>query len=113
MKEFMMIFRHDKDMPKPSPEQLQSMVKEWQDWIGGIAAQDKFVATNALGFEGQTVSLNGVVTDGPYVELKEIVGGYLICKADTLEEAVALTEGCPTLLSGGKVEIRDVMFFEM
>lgn len=113
MKEFMMIFRNDKDMPKPSPEQLQKMVKEWQDWIGGIAAQDKFVATNALGFEGQTVNLNGVVSDGPYVELKEIVGGYLICKAESLEEAISLTEGCPTLLSGGRVEVRDVMVFEM
>lgn len=113
MKEFMMIFRNDKDLPKPSPEQLQSMVKEWQDWIGGIAAQGKFVATNALGFEGKTVNQKGVLSDGPYVELKEIVGGYLICKAASLKEAIALTEGCPTLLSGGTVEVRDVMSFEM
>lgn len=113
MKEFMMIFRNDKDKPKPSAEQLQGMVNDWQDWIGGIAAQDKFVGTNALGFEGQTVDLNGVVSDGPYVELKEIVGGYLICKAETLKEAIALTEGCPTLLSGGTVEVRDVMSFKM
>ena len=113
MKEFMMIFRNDKSMPKPSPEQLQGMVKQWQDWIGGIAAQGKFVATNALGYEGQTVSGTGVVSDGPYSEIKEIVGGYLICKADTLKDAVALTEGCPTLAIGGNVEVRDVMVFDM
>jgi len=111
MKEFMMIFRNDKDKPKPSPEQLQGMVKQWQDWIGGIAAQDKFVATNALGFDGQTVNTNGVVSDGPYSEIKEIVGGYLICKAESLADAVKLTEGCPTILSGGTVEVRDVMIF--
>jgi hypothetical protein len=49
MQEFMMIFRGDIEQPKPSPEQMQEVMKLWQDWIGGIAAQGKFVATNALG----------------------------------------------------------------
>ena len=114
MKEFMMIFRNEKnDQPKPSPEQMQQMIKQWNDWIGGIAAQGKFVATNALGHEGQTVSANGVVSDGPYAELKEIVGGYIIVKAENLKEAVKLSEGCPTLTTGGKVEIRDIMVFDV
>ncbi len=110
MKEFMMIFRNEKnDNPKPSPEQMQAMIKKWQDWIGGIAAQGKFVATNALGFEGKTVHANATITDGPYAEVKEIVGGYIIVKADDLDDAVKLSEGCPTLAMGGKVEVRDVM----
>ena len=108
----MMIFRNEKNNnPKPSPEQMQAMVKQWQDWIGGIAAQGKFVGTNALGFEGKTVDSKGVITDGPYAELKEIVGGYIIVKADSLEDAVKLSDGCPTLLIGGKVEVRNVMVF--
>jgi len=113
MKEFMVIFRNDKDEPKPSPEELQGMLKQWDDWIGGIAAQEKFVATNALGFEGKTVSDKGVVSDGPYSEIKEIIGGYLICKTDTLEDAVVLTKGCPILANGGTVEVRDVMVFDV
>jgi hypothetical protein len=114
MREFIMIFRGDKDKPKPSPEQMQQMVVQWQNWIGNIAAQGKFVATNALGFEGRTVNTEGVVSDGPYTELKEIIGGYLILRADTLDEAVAFTEGCPTLTGGGTtVEVRDIMSFEM
>lgn len=114
MKEFMMIFRNEKsDKPQPSPEQMQQMVKTWQDWIGGIAAQGKFVATNALGFEGRTVSAKGIVSDGPYAEIKEIVGGYIIVKADNLNDAVQLSEGCPTLAMGGKVEVRDVMVFNL
>lgn len=113
MKEFMMIFRTEKnDNPPPSPEQMQAMVKEWQDWIGGIAAQDKFVATNALGSEGRTVKLNGVISDGPYAEIKEIVGGYIIVKSENLDEAVKLSKGCPTLNIGGSVEVRDVMVFD-
>ena len=110
MKEFMMIFRNEKnDNPKPSPEQMQAMIKQWQDWIGGIAAQGKFVATNALGFDGKTVHADATITDGPYAEVKEIVGGYIIVKADDLDDAVNLSEGCPTLALGGKVEVRDVM----
>lgn len=113
MKEFMMIFRNEQsDAPKPSPEQMQGMIKKWQDWIGGIAAQGKFVATNALGFQGQTINASGIVSDGPYAEVKEIVGGYIIVKADNLSDAVKLADGCPTLAMGGKVEVRDVMVFD-
>ncbi len=114
MKEFMMIFRNEKnDEPKPSPEQMQQMVKLWNDWSGGIAAQDRFVSTNALGFEGQTVNGQSVVSDGPYVEVKEYISGYTIVKAQSLEEAVKLAEGCPIFGSGGTVEVRDVMVFDV
>jgi len=110
MKEFMMIFRSEaKSSAKPSPEEMQKSIKQWQDWIGGIAAQGKFVSTNALGTEGQTVSSNGIVTDGPYIEVKERIGGYIVVKADNLVDAVKLSAGCPVLALGGKVEVRDVM----
>ena len=106
----MMLFRTEKsDAPKPSPEQMQKSIKNWQDWIGGIAAQGKFVSTNALGSKGQTVDSNGVVSDGPYVEIKERVGGYIVVKADDLADAISLSKGCPILALGGKVEVRDVM----
>ena len=115
MKEFMMLFRaEESDAHNLSPEQMQAMVKTWQDWIGGIAAQGKFVATNALGPNGKTVQSGGIVTDGPYAEIKEVIGGYIIVKAENLEEAVKLSDGCPTLeRDGGKVEVRDVMVFDM
>jgi hypothetical protein len=113
MNEFMMIFRGDKDQEQPSPEQMQAVVKQWQDWIGGIAAQGKFVSTNVLGFQGKTLNASGVVGDGPYAEIKEMVGGYLICKAENLDEAVSFIEGCPTLSTGGTIEVRDIMPFEM
>lgn len=115
MSEFMMIFRTGKmDNSGRTPEEMQALMQVWQDWIGGIAAQGKFVGTNALGPKGKTISNEGIVTDGPYAELKEIVGGYIIVKADNLDEAVKLSEGCPTLsIPGGKVEVRDVMVFDM
>ena len=114
MKEFMMIFRYDYNPDwQPSPEQMQANIKKWQDWIGGIAAQGKFVATDALSFEGKTLQPNNVITDGPYTELTEIVGGYLICKAEDLDEAMKLAEGCPVLgMPGGKAEVRGVRVME-
>ncbi|MBL4708194.1 MAG: transcription initiation protein [Flavobacteriales bacterium] len=90
-------------------EEMQTVVQQWQDWIGGIAAQGKFVGTNALEPEGRTVNAKGLVSDGPYAEVKEIVGGYILVKADDLEDAVRLSEGCPTLGIGGTVEVRSVM----
>ena len=110
MTEFMMIFRNAYDPAfKPSAEQIKTNIKQWQDWIGGIAAQGKFIGTNRLGFEGKTVKPNNVITDGPYAEIKEIVGGYILVKATSLDEAVKLVEGCPILHIGGHVEVRNVM----
>ena len=110
MKEFMMIFRHTPDPSNPpSPEEIQASIKLWQDWIGGIAAQGKFVSTNQLGFEGKTLNANHVVTDGPYAAVKEIVGGYMIVKSASLDEAVEIAKACPILTVGGNVEVRNIM----
>ena len=106
----MMIFRNEYNPSfKPSPEQMQASIKQWQDWIGGIAAQGKFVSTNRLGFEGRTLKPNNVIADGPYAEVKEIVGGYILVKATNIDEAIKLAEGCPILNIGGHVEVRNVL----
>lgn len=108
----MMIFRNDKDAPQPSPEQLQEMLKDWDNWLGGIAAQGRLVSSDALGFQGKTFDSKGVVSDGPYAEVKEIVGGYTMVKAKDFDEAVTLSKGCPMFDVGGTVEVRDIMVFE-
>lgn len=113
MKDFMLLFHSEPNMEfQPTPEQIQAEIKLWNDWIGGIAAQGKLKSTDALGYTGKTLHSDGAVTDGPYVEVKEMVGGYLICTTETIDEALALAEGCPILTHGGKVEVRDVMVFE-
>lgn len=110
MKEFMMIFRVAPVAGfQPTPEQRQETVNQWQSWIGGLVNQGKFVSTNKLGFTGKTLDANGAVTEGPYAEVKEIVGGYLVAKANTIDEAIELANGCPILNIGGNVEVRDIM----
>jgi len=59
-----------------------------------------------LATEGKVLKAGGVITDGPFVEIREILGSFLVVKADNLEEAVTLAHGCPVLEQGGSVEIR-------
>ena len=107
MKEFLMLFRHTPSPDlMPTGDALQAEINKWQNWIGGIAAQGKFVKSNELDYQGKIVNAGKVVTDGPYAEVKEIVGGYIIVKADTYDEAVEMAHGCPTLEYGGSVEVR-------
>jgi hypothetical protein len=109
MKEFLLVFRRDavNNETQLSPEQMQSMMKPWQDWMGSLAAQNKLVDSgNRLANEGRVVKSNQVITNGPYVEIKEAIGGYIIIKADTIDEAAELSKGCPILMIGGNVEVR-------
>jgi hypothetical protein len=61
-----------------------------------------------LNASGKVVKPNNVIADGPYMEIKESIGGYSIVKAESLEEAVELAKGCPILTAGGNVEVREI-----
>jgi hypothetical protein len=54
------------------------------------------------------VNASQVVTDGPYLEIKEAIGGYTLIRAESLEEAAEISKGCPILLAGGNVEVREI-----
>ena len=92
-----------------SPEQIQIWMKQTRDWLGSIAAQNKFDGQgNGLSFEGaRVVHHNNIVTNGPFGEIKETIGGYVIVKADSIEEAVEFAKGSPVLQGqGNTVEVR-------
>lgn len=111
MKEFMLIFRHEDGSKIASPEQIQVWMKQTMDWIGGIAAQQKFVIGNGLPMdESRVVWHNNVVTNGPFGEIKETIGGYIVVKAENIEEAVEFAKGSPVLQGdGNSVEVREIM----
>ena len=108
MKEFIMIFRNDSfPEEKLTPEGMVAVSQQWENWISSIAAQNKLVARGArLGSEGCTIQPNNVITNGPYAEIKEIIGGYSIIRADSVEEAAEIAKSCPGLAMGGSVEVR-------
>ena len=106
----MMIFRNEKmEGEMPSAEQMQAVMQQWQSWISGIAKKGNYSSTNRLLSEGKTIKPNNVVTDGPYMEAKEMVGGYLVVKANSLDEALEMAQSCPNMIYGGNVEVRAVM----
>ena len=112
MKEFLFIFRTDATSPQPqlSPDQMQAMMKPWQDWMGSIAAQNKLVsAGNRLDSDGRVVKPNNFITNGPYVEIKEAIGGYIIVRALSIDDATELSKNCPIFMVGGNVEIRSII----
>jgi hypothetical protein len=112
MKEFLLLFRRDHVTreAQPSPEQMQAMMKPWQDWIGSLAAQNKLANSgNRLNSEGKVIKGDKLVTNGPYVETKEAIAGYIVVKAASLDEAAELSKGCPVLQIGGNVEVREVI----
>ncbi len=111
MKEFALIFRL-KDIAdfKPSPEQMQ----ERMNWLASIASQNKLVdkGNTLLPIPGsaKTVKPNNVITDGPYTEIKEFISGYIVIKADTIDEAVKIAKANPIFDQvGGSIEVREVM----
>jgi hypothetical protein len=108
MAKFLFIYRGGNDeYEKMTPEQIQQNMQKWGAWIGE-ALQKGWMTDpgDALTMEGRLVNSKKVVTDGPFVESKEIVGGYSVVQADTIDAAAELAKGCPGLLTGGIVEVR-------
>ncbi|MEO6963854.1 MAG: YciI family protein [Puia sp.] len=110
MDEFALIMRHEDGRKLASPEQMQIWMKQTMDWIGGIAAQNKFSGGTGLPFEdARVVRSNKTVTNGPFGDIKETIGGFITVKADSVEEAVEFAKGCPALQGeGNSVEVRKI-----
>ena len=106
----MLIFRGTDWYQGLSPEQMQQIADQWMAWFNGLKEQGRAVAGNPLEREGKIVSgKNGrVVSDGPYAESKETIGGYFLLKVATMDEAVAIARDCPGLSYGIRVEVRPV-----
>jgi len=112
MEEYILIFRHQDGRKVASPEQIQTWMKQTMDWIGGIAAQNKFSHGTGLPFDEAKVVWGGdkkPVTNGPFGDIKETIGGFIVVKADSLEEAVEYAKGSPVLQGeGNSVEVRKI-----
>jgi hypothetical protein len=110
MDEYILIFRHEDGLKVASPEQIQIWMKQTMDWIGSIAAQNKFSGGNGLPFaDAKVVHHNNLVTNGPFGEIKETIGGYVIVKAGSVDEAVEFAKGSPILQGDGNtVEVRKI-----
>jgi hypothetical protein len=109
MNDFLLVIHRDitNKNANPSPEQMQSAIKPYQEWVAGIAAQNKLPnPPKRWDVDGRVVSQGDQVTSGPYAEIKESIGGLFLIKADSYEDAVEIARGCPIIQYGAKVEVR-------
>ena len=109
MNEFIFLYRGGMDSATVSPDVMEAQMKSWQDWLGKLSQEGRLKDFGApLQRSGKLVASGGVITDGPFSEGKEVIGGYSIIKANDIAEASALAKDCPVFNAGGSVEVRPV-----
>lgn len=109
-----MLILHEEpmDFSQMSPEDIEAVIGEYVAWSEKVAAAGKLVGGQKLKDEGGK-HLSGFadgfrVTDGPYAEAKEVIGGFFTVAADDYDEAVKTSSDCPHLKYGGRIELREI-----
>jgi hypothetical protein len=109
MAKFMYLFRTNPGLYRSlSPEQMQQTAQKWIDWKDSLARSGN-LANVGERLDGSGKVVRGTakaVTDGPFVEVKDAVQGYIVVEARDVDHAVELAGGCPVLDHDGSVEIR-------
>jgi len=106
---YMLLFRGTELRKSLSTEELQKVSEDWMAWFRRLTEQGKAVAGNPLEREGKIVSAKDrIVSDGPFAESKEAIGGYFLLDVATMDEALAIAKECPGLPYGIRVEVRPV-----
>ncbi|MCA8944097.1 MAG: hypothetical protein KDB80_16150 [Planctomycetes bacterium] len=115
MTKFLLLLRSsiEKDYSQLTPDDMQRIIQGYEKWAGSLAAENRLLAGQKLTDEGGCVLQPGAGSvskkDGPYIETKEVVGGYYVIEADDQEHAVRLCEGHPNF-EFGSIEIRQIDF---
>jgi hypothetical protein len=112
MSEFLYLYRGGRR--GQTPEKSQQTTQKWLNWMKELTTSGNLKDPGQpLEEEGKVVNGKGAITDGPYAEAKDLVGGFTLVEADSLQRAAQLAGGCPILEVGGSVEIRPVMKMDM
>ena len=113
MKEFMLIFLGgDYETSEVSPEEMGRRMQLWNKWVEELRTESLFIDGRALKNQSHQVeNADRLVTDGPFVETKELVTGYFVVNARDLEHATQMTSSYPDYDLGGKVQIREIQVF--
>lgn len=112
MEKFMLLVREDlKKLKEYTDQDREEGVKEMMEWVEGLGGS--FIGGEPLWPEGRYVSKDGIVSDGPFIEAKEGISGYIMINAENLEQAAAIAGSCPILQRGElDMEVRPVLISE-
>jgi len=110
MKDYLLVFRGGLDFTTAPPEQVQEVIMKWRNWVDELTKKGIYNGGERLTRKEAAVmkGKSKLITDGPYTESKEIIGGYVSIKAENLQQAIEISKGCPIFLFDGIVEIREV-----
>ncbi len=108
--EYMLLFHGTHWDKNLSPEELQKVMSQWTAWFDRLAEEGKIKSARPLLHEGKVVSWKKgqTVTEGPFSESKEAIGGYFLLQIGDLDEALEIAKECPVLQYGMTVEVRPV-----
>lgn len=109
MAKYLFVYRMqaDQDQHQPSPEEMQVIMAQWGQWFETVG-ENMVDGGDGLLPTGKLVRPGDVVTDGPFIEAKELVGGFSIVQADSYDQAVVHAKTCPIIANGGTVEVREL-----
>jgi hypothetical protein len=111
MPRYLLLLHEPANPPKElSPEMIQSIIKKYQAWTSGLQKGGHFVGAEKLAHDGRVLRGSGaqkIIKDGPYIESKEVIGGFFIIEAKSYEQAVELLKDCPHL-ERGAIEVREI-----
>ena len=111
MADFAYLFRGG--LTQGSPEELAKNMEKWGGWMKDLGARGLFKAGEPLEAAGKVVrGTKKSITDGPYAEAKDLVGGFMIVSAKDIAEATELAKGCPIFEHDGTVEVRPVRMMQ-
>lgn len=113
MDKYLLIFRGgDPEESGLSPEELQQSMQRWREWVASMTEQGIYLAGEALEPGGRVVSSPSLVSDGPFTESKELVGGFMLLQVKDEAEAIAQAKNCPIFDVHGQVEVRAIREIE-
>jgi len=114
MKKFILLLHDELEKEKGySPEEMQKLIKEHMSWVEKLSKEGTFLGGEGLVPDGKVITgKESIIKDGPYMESKEIIGGYYLLQANSLEEATKIAKECPCHFWGGVTEVRPIMEYE-
>jgi hypothetical protein len=110
MQKFMLIIKEDlAELEKMGDDERQRCIRVMTAWVESLQESVNFLGGNPLEVAGRFVVRDRVISDGPFMEAKEGISGYILLDAENLEQAAAIAQGCPFVQDGRMaIEVRPI-----
>ena len=108
MKEYLLLLRGGKPAASKTEAENKAEMQAWGAFMGSLMQNGQMVGGLPLQSGGAVVSSKGATGEPVKSSSEGIVGGYLIVKADSLQQATELAKGCPHITNEGNIEVREI-----